>query len=95
VIIDEIIRQFGLNGATGIELDLSETTFIDTRGLAALIVLNRTAQRRNGQLRLVNPSQKVRRVLERTQMDRLIPIENYNTGTPDPTPPAIRPSRSW
>ena len=95
IIVEEITRQFGWNGTRSIELDLSEATFIDTRGLAALIVLNRTAQRRNGQLRLVNPSQKARRILERTRMDRLIPIENLNPIDPPPTPEAVQPSRSW
>ncbi|HKS38782.1 MAG TPA: STAS domain-containing protein [Verrucomicrobiae bacterium] len=97
VIVDEITRQFGWNGTRTIELDLSEATFIDTRGLAALIVLNRAAQKRNGQLRLLNPSQKARRILERTRMDRLIPIESQDPNGPQPTPESesVQPSRSW
>jgi anti-anti-sigma factor len=94
-IVDEITRQFGWNGTRCIEMDLSEATFIDTRGLAALIVLNRTAQRRNGQLRLVNPSQKARWILERSRMDRLIPVEDFNPVNPKPTSESAQPSRRW
>ena len=91
--VEEITRQFDSNGARCIELDLSEATFIDPHGLGALIVLNRTAQRRNGRLRLVNPSWMARQILEMTQMHRLIPIENDNLE--DPVPISVQPSRNW
>ena len=94
-IVDEITRQFGWNGTRCIDFDLSEATFIDTRGLAALIVLNRTAQRRNGQLRLLNPSQKARRILEQTRMDRVIPIQDLNSLNPRPAADPVQRSRSW
>src|SRR2546430_17106769 len=39
-----------------IEIDLSQTRFLDSCGLGALISLRKTANRRNGKGRLLNPN---------------------------------------
>ena len=38
-----------------IEIDLSQTSFLDSCGLGALISLRKTASSRNGKVRLLNP----------------------------------------
>jgi anti-sigma B factor antagonist len=57
-----------------IEVDLSQTTFIDSCGLGALISLHKTACSRNGMVRLVNPTPGVQQILELTRMHRIFEI---------------------
>src|SRR5690349_6160693 len=52
-----------------IEVDLSQTTFVDSSGLGALVSLHKAAARRAGTLRLVNPRPPVQQILELTRLD--------------------------
>jgi anti-anti-sigma factor len=52
--------------ADGVAIDLSEVTFIDSSGLAALIEINNVTQSAGQRLTLVSPSRTVRRILELT-----------------------------
>lgn len=57
-----------------IEIDLSQTTFVDSCGLGALISLHKTTCNRNGAVRLLNPTPPVRQILELTRMHRIFEI---------------------
>jgi anti-anti-sigma factor len=57
-----------------IDIDLSQTTFLDGCGLGALVSLHQTATRRQGTVRLLNPQAPVRQLLELARMDRLVEI---------------------
>jgi anti-sigma B factor antagonist len=57
-----------------IEIDLSETTFLDSCGLGTLIALHKTTGSRNGIVRLLNPTPGVQQILELTRMHRLFEI---------------------
>ena len=57
-----------------IEVDLSETMFIDSCGLGALIALQKTCSNRNGAVRLLNPTPPVQQILELTRMHRVFEI---------------------
>jgi len=57
-----------------LEVDLSETTFVDSSGLGALISLHKTLRARGGQLRLINPSATCQQLLELTRLHRIIEI---------------------
>ena len=57
-----------------LEIDLSETTFIDGCGLGALIALHKTACSRGGTLRLLNPPPPVQQILELTRMHHIFEI---------------------
>jgi anti-sigma B factor antagonist len=57
-----------------IEFDLSETTFLDSCGLGALISMHKTACSRNGTLRLLHPLPSVQQILELTRMHRIFEI---------------------
>jgi|ERR1041384_7871752 anti-sigma B factor antagonist len=59
-----------------IDIDLSETPFIDSSGLGTLIALHKTARARKGAVRLLNPQPPVRQILELTQMGRIFEIIN-------------------
>ncbi len=58
-----------------IEIDLSKTRFLDSSGLGALFALYRTAGEAGGAtLRLINPPNEIRQLLELTQMQQLFEI---------------------
>ena len=57
-----------------LELDLSQTVFLDSHGLGALIALRNMMSRRNGVVRLLNPSRLVEQVLELTRLHRVLDI---------------------
>jgi len=57
-----------------IEIDMSETMFVDSCGLGALISLHKTACSRNGLVRLLNPTPPVQQILELTRMHRIFEI---------------------
>ena len=58
-----------------IEIDLSQTRFVDSSGLGALFALYRaTAQRDGIVLRLLNPRVEIQQLLELTQMQQLFEI---------------------
>jgi len=61
---------------TNIEIDLSQTTFLDSCGLGALIALHKTACSRKGKLRLLRPLPPVQQILELTRMHRIFEIVN-------------------
>lgn len=70
---DEARRAFG-DGQTNIEIDLSQTTVVDSCGLGALVALHKTVSSRGGALRLVNPNPAVQQILELTRMHRIFEV---------------------
>ena len=59
-----------------IEIDLSQTAFVDSCGLGALIAIYKTARSGNDRciLRLLNPTPPVQQLLELTRMHRLFEV---------------------
>ena len=57
-----------------IEIDLSETMFVDSCGLGALISLHKAVCARQGLVRLLHPTPPVRQILELTRMHRIFEI---------------------
>ena len=69
-------RRTLTNGLKNVDVDLSQTTFLDSCGLGALIALHKTACSRGGALRLLNPLPPVLQILELTRMHRIFDIIN-------------------
>jgi anti-sigma B factor antagonist len=57
-----------------IEIDLSETRFVDSCGLGALIALRKTTHGRNGTVRLINPTPRVQMLFSVTRMNKVFEI---------------------
>jgi anti-sigma B factor antagonist len=62
------------NGHRNIEVDLSQTTFVDSSGLGALIALHKNASKLQGKLMLLNPQPSVQQILELTRLDGVFEI---------------------
>jgi anti-sigma B factor antagonist len=71
---DEVKAAF--NGCKTIEIDLSQTNFIDSCGLGALIAIQKFASGRNGSssVRLLNPLPPVQQLFELTRLHRIFEI---------------------
>jgi anti-anti-sigma factor len=68
-----------------IDLDLSQTTFVDCGGLGALIALRKKASNGHGPatIRLLNPPKPLERIVKMMKMSDVFPIETgESTGTP-------------
>ncbi len=68
------VREAFADGQKDIELDLSETTFLDTCGVGTLVSLQKTAASRQGKLRLLNPPPPVRQILDLTRASQMLEI---------------------
>src|ERR1700751_3726874 len=68
------VRSSMADGQKNIDVDLSQTTFVDSCGLGALIALHKTACSRQGILRLLRPQPQVQQILELTRMHRIFEI---------------------
>ena len=72
----EWVGQSFVDGQKDIEMDLSQTTFIDSCGLGALVALHKVARRRGGCLRLISPQPQVQQLLELTRMSQIFEVRN-------------------
>jgi len=63
-------------GLLTISIDLSETSFMDSAGMAALLALHKAASHHNSSvtLRLLNPSRPMHQLLRLTRLDRVFQI---------------------
>jgi anti-sigma B factor antagonist len=69
------VRSALRDSSAVIEIDLSQTRFVDSSGLGALFALYRTAAKREGTaLRLLNPIPEIEQLLELTQMHHLFEV---------------------
>ncbi len=68
------VRQAMNNDYRSVDVDLSETTFIDSCGLGALVALHKTACSRGGKLRLLNPQLPIQQLLDLTRLNRIFEI---------------------
>lgn len=57
-----------------LEIDLSESEFIDSSGLGALLSLQKLMAAQDGQVKILKPSQKALQILELTRLHRVFEI---------------------
>lgn len=64
------------NDAAGLIIDLTPTTYLDSRGVQLLIELAERLRRREQQIRVVTPDRSVvRRILTLTRLDTILPLD--------------------
>src|ERR1041385_2198074 len=76
------VRSHLIEGRRNIEIDLSETTFLDSCGLGALISLHKAAQSRQGAVRLLRPQPQVDQILSLTRMHHIFDIVRSESAKP-------------
>lgn len=64
-----------VTGVSGIDIDLSIATFLDSSGINALIVINRAAAAQSKTLVVLTPGIQARKVLRLTSVDSVLTIE--------------------
>lgn len=74
-LLREALARADDKGAVSLLVDLEETTFMDPFALGILVGAAKRARARNGQLRIVAPSEAAARLLRVTQMDRVFPVD--------------------
>lgn len=76
VLLDATAHEIGA-GHDRIVLDLAAVAFCDSTGLGALVRIQQGATAHGGWLRLARPAPVLRRMLEITNLDQLLPV--YDT----------------
>ena len=76
------LDQLVAAGSTRLVVDLSDTAFIDSSGLGALVAGLKRARQAGGDLRIAAPSDQVRTVLGLTNLDRVLkPYDDLTAAT--------------
>jgi anti-sigma B factor antagonist len=70
----ERVRAAMPERSRNIEIDLSQTKFLDSCGLGALISLRKTAHSRNGKVRLMYPNPRLQLLFNITRMHNIFEI---------------------
>ncbi|MGB3786825.1 MAG: anti-sigma factor antagonist [Phormidesmis sp.] len=78
-----------------IVLDFTDTQFIDSSGIGALVICHKLCQSKSAQLRLVNVPPQVMMALSLTELDKVFSIEEAIPSDPATSPQSqsLRPSR--
>jgi anti-anti-sigma factor len=71
----DVLVDLAASGQLYLVLDLSGVATCDSSGLNLMVQAQRLATRRGGWLRLLNPQPGVRRVLELTNLTRLLTVQ--------------------
>lgn len=72
MVLDEVER-----GARQVVIDFTDTAYIDSSGLGALVSLGKRIRESGGELRLAGLNDDLRTLFELTRLDTLFPL--YNT----------------
>jgi anti-anti-sigma factor len=72
--LDDLLRAEARKRPRLLILDLSLLRFLDSSALQAIIRANRGLRANDGSLVLVNPRDAVARILEMTEVDRIMPV---------------------
>ncbi|MFH1279610.1 MAG: STAS domain-containing protein [Candidatus Eisenbacteria bacterium] len=75
--VEELNRFFKDGDGTGetrIVLDLSELDYVDSSGLGSFVRLMKESRARGGDVRLVGPTNEVKKVLELTRLNRVFDV---------------------
>lgn len=75
-----------------IDVDLSQTRFVDSSGLGALIALHKTMCARGGNVRIIDPTPSAQQILELTRLHRVFEIVKTNSPPCAPDPGGHLPS---
>ena len=90
-IVGDLVRQ----GRLVVLLDMTAVTDIDAHGLGALVSSLTTLERHGGQMALVAPSDRIRRLLAITRLDTVFAIYDSEPEALVGCRPTVAPAESW
>ena len=73
--LQQVIRDFAGRGQKNIVLNLRDVAYIDSSGIGDLVGSATTLRNHGGDLRIVNPSMVVQKLLQVTRVDTLIDVK--------------------
>jgi anti-sigma B factor antagonist len=73
--LQEVIRDFAGRGQTNIVLNLRDVAYIDSSGIGDLVASATTLRKQGGDLKVVNPSMVVQKLLRATRVDTVIDVK--------------------
>jgi anti-sigma B factor antagonist len=73
----EKVRASLLVDHTQLDVDMSNTTFLDSSGLGALLSFHKLMTARGGKMRVINPRPAVVQIIELTRVHRIIEISHH------------------
>lgn len=78
-VMDSIMQELGFGSKfKHVTVDISSIEWIDTAGVALLVLICSRVRERNGVFRVVNPNERVLRVFRLAQVEKLLSVENGN-----------------
>lgn len=90
-IVGDLVRQ----GRLVVLLDMTAVTDIDAHGLGALVSSLTTLERHDGQMALIAPSDRIRRLLAITRLDTVFDIYDSEPEALVGCRPTVAPAESW
>ncbi|HXN98591.1 MAG TPA: STAS domain-containing protein [Candidatus Acidoferrales bacterium] len=76
VVLRDAVRDLLAGGSTKIILNLSEVEHIDSAGLGELVRSHTSLRKAGGQLKLLNPSAKIRDMLKMSMLHKVFDVQN-------------------
>jgi anti-sigma B factor antagonist len=73
--LEALVRDFASRGQTKIVLNLHDVAYIDSSGIGDLVASAMTLRRQGGDLRVVNPSMVVQKLLRMTLVDTVLDVK--------------------
>jgi anti-sigma B factor antagonist len=73
--LQEVIRDFAARGQKNIVLNLTDVAYIDSSGIGDLVGSATTLRKQGGDLKIVNPSMVVQKLLRVTRVDTVIDVK--------------------
>jgi len=77
--LQAVIRDFATRGQKNIVLNLREVAYIDSSGIGDLVGSATTLRKHGGDLKIVNPSMVVQKLLHVTRVDTVIDVKPDET----------------
>lgn len=72
--LKSILVLLNKNGVNNLVIDMSQTKYCDSSGLSAILTANRLCKDTNGQFALCGLQQTVKKLIEISQLDRVLTI---------------------
>ena len=78
--LQDVVRDFAARGQKNIVLNLRDVAYIDSSGIGDLVGSATTLRKQGGDLKIVNPSGVVQKLLSVTRVDTVIDVKPDEAG---------------